>query len=143
MPTAEELIISKIKKIHPDADRFQIQEVGSPFIGGQAYYIEFHSPTVGADEAFFYAFVANGACSLYEDGLEVIKALEERLERRRSFWQRISDFDFTETVGAIIALMIALTFVIMLVIKVDPSKEFFALFSLIVGYYFGRNKPGP
>ncbi len=140
MPSDEERIITEIKKMHPDADHFSFEKVGGLFIGGQAYYVDFQSPTV--EEPFYYALVDKDGVTIYTDGIEVLKALQAILDKRRSFWQRISDFDFTDAVAAVIAILVSLTFVGLMIFRTDGAgKEFLAIFSLIVGYYFGKQKP--
>ncbi len=142
MPTDEELIQEEIKKRHGDAASFNIQQVAGEFLDGRSYYAEFESPTVPAGENFYYAFVKkNQKCMLYEDGMDVIKGLQTILDERRNFWQRMKDFDFTDTVAAIIAILISLTFVGLMIFRTEGvGKEFLAIFSVILGYYFGKTR---
>ena len=106
--------------------------------------------TTGADAEewevdFFYALVRGDEVQLYDDGVEVIRALNIMLERKRTFSQRFSDFSLVDAVGALIAAFVTMTFVLRyalasrgIAVNDTIDKDLVSIFTVIVGYYFGR-----
>lgn len=133
--------------------RVTIQTVETQFDIGRVYYAEFDTdePDDGdedeeaEEENFFYALVTGSEVALYDDGIQVIQALNTELQRKKSFWQRFGTFTLVDAVGASIAILVALTFVGSTAAQClrptnDTSiyRDLASIFTVIVGYYFGR-----
>ena len=132
---ADSRIEAAIMGEYPDATKIRYHVVVSHFLDGNVYYAEFKED---GKEDFCYLFVTDSEVRLYDDGESVIKGLQVILDRRRSPLQRMGEFTLTEFIGAIIAISVTVAF-IYLSISNGPSKEFLGIFSLIAGYYFGKN----
>ena len=90
-------------------------------------------------------FIDKDECRLFDDGFELVKAVQALSERRKSLLERISDFDLPDLIGGLIAILITLSVVLLLIFNKSTegiSKDFMAVFALILGYYFGRARPG-
>lgn len=99
---------------------------------------------------FYYAVVdPAGEVLLYDDGIEVVRGLNTILQRKKTILQRFADFSLVDVVGAIIAFLITLTFVARYLLQyrtgqvaadAEPGldKELVSIFTVVVGYYFGR-----
>jgi hypothetical protein len=124
-----------IKRQYPNATDIRMQEVVSHFLDGCVYYADFK---VADNEDFCYVFATNSNVDIYDDGVSVIKDFKTRLDERRGIWQRLGEFSLTEFIGAIIAICVTVAFVYLSATKGELNKEFLGVFSLIVGYYFGR-----
>lgn len=132
-------IISKVKECDPSAADFHTNLVIDDFLAGNVYYTDF---AVGGGRDFYYAFVTPEKVVLYDDGETIIRAFRDKLDKSRNILQRLNEFSFAELIGAVIALTVTVTFVYTIAFAEDgPSKEFLGIFSLIAGYYFGRNAP--
>lgn len=142
----EKLISDEIRKQFPDAHNFRFDRIGTEFIDGNTYMVEFITDDIkNKSNSWFYAYVDSADCRLFNTGDEAVVFMQSILEKRRGFLQRLKDFDLLDIIGALIALPIAFAFVyIVVTTKNDAqnaiSKEFLAIVSLILGYYFGRNK---
>jgi hypothetical protein len=111
---------------------------------------EMREPEVTWEEDFFYVLVdEKSEVHLYDDGIEVIRALNTILQRKKTFLQRLAEFSLVDVVGAIIAIFITSTFVVRYAfqytsghISVEPNasidKDLVSIFTVVVGYYFGR-----
>jgi len=152
-PTAQEKLsdyqqIEKaIKQEYDDASQFDIEQVGDDFLNARAYYIEFETAQLEGDyEKYYYALIDKNGCKLFWNGTEVVEILQNLIEKKRSFWSRFREFDFADVVAAGIAAAVTTAFVISIVanlIRKEPltepvGKEVVALFSIILGYYFGK-----
>lgn len=140
----EKIIADEILKRIKDSKDFRFSRVGSQFSEGNIYMVEFASEEIPKYKSWFYAYVNQEGCKLLEDGEEAIVYMQNMLEGRRTFLQRIREFDLLDIVSALIAFMIVGSFVwITLTTRDAPnaiSKEFLTIVSLVLGYYFGRNK---
>lgn len=140
----EKKIIEEITKQHKNAREFLFNRVGNKFEDGNMYMVTFIEKGSSRDMSWYYAYLDKGECQLFEEGDDAIVYMQNMLEKRRSILQRLRDFDFLDIVGALIALPIAGAFVYLVVSNQDSqdviSKEFLTIVSLILGYYFGRNK---
>lgn len=140
----EKTIADEISKRAKDAKDFRFSRVGSQFSEGNIYMVEFTSDEIPKYKCWFYAYVNQEGCKLLEDGEEAIVYMQNMLEGRRTFMQRIREFDLLDIISALIAFMIVGSFVwIILTTRDAPnaiSKEFLTIVSLVLGYYFGRNK---
>lgn len=135
-----ERIASEVKKSNPEASDFRTNLVIDSFLGGEVFYTDFKVNDKERD--FFYAFVTPETVELYDDGESIIRIFRYKLDKSRSILQRFNEFTFAESIGALIALLITVAFVYQsLGTESGPSKEFLGIFSLIAGYYFGRNAP--
>lgn len=144
--TQDELaMIGEVHQRFPDASDWRFDKIGSEFIDGNTYTVYFATKQIlNKDNSWFYAYVDKSGCRLFNDGDQAVAFMQGVLERRRSFVQRLRDFDFLDIIGALIALPITFAFVFIIVAERGGedaiSKEFLAIVSLILGYYFGRNK---
>jgi hypothetical protein len=140
----ERIIMKEIQKKFSDASRFRFDRVGSKFEKGNTYMVEFTTTELKKDFSWYYAHVDKNGCQLFADGDAAITYMQNLLDKKRTFLQRLGDFDILDFVGAIIALPIISAFVFIVVSSkgVDGavSKELLTIVSLILGYYFGRNK---
>lgn len=141
---AKRMIEEKVKDQYHDVSDFRYTAIGDLFLDGNTYYLEFKTEELSKDISYYYAYVNDEGCKLFENGEQVIVHMQNLLEKRKSFLQRLKDFDLLDIIGAIIALPIIFAFVYVVVrANGDPnavSKEFLTIVSLILGYYFGRNK---
>jgi hypothetical protein len=131
--------------VFPDAKDFKFKHIGEEFLDGSTYYTEYTTADLEKNVSFYYAFVnRDGKIELLDDGEEVIIHMQNLLERRKSFSQRLRDFDLLDIIGAIIALPLIFAFIYIVIVSrgnaEGVSKEFLTIVSLILGYYFGRNK---
>jgi hypothetical protein len=142
--TEEERIIGAIQKQNNRARNFRFKRIGNRFQEGNTYSVEYDAPDVEKYYSWYYVYITDKDCQILENGEDAIVHMQTLLERKRSFMQRLNDFDFLDFIGALIALPIILAFVFVTVTSKNPqdavSKEFLTIVSLILGYYFGRNK---
>ena len=143
----EQTIKEEIMKQVPKAQYFRFEKIGTEYIDGNTYMVEFtyFDKSKNKDvDSWRYAYVDSTGCRLFDSGDEAVVFMQGLLEKRRGFLQRIKDFDLIDIVGALIALPIVFTFVYIVISSKDTqnaiSKEFLAIVSIILGYYFGRNK---
>ena len=142
---AKQMIEKEVKSLYPDATDFTFKIVGENFLDGKTYYTGYKTKQLSRNNSFYYAFISSDGCTLLDDGEEVIIHMQNLLEKRKSITQRLKDFDLLDIIGAIIALPLIFAFIyIVITSRGNPdsvSKEFLAIVSIILGYYFGRNKP--
>jgi len=113
--------------------------VEKDFLDGEVSYVEFDSDNFETEDSFYYVLVTKEQVRLFDDGMQVIQVLKTMLDRRRTFWQRLTEFTFTEFVAALIAGILTLAFVRALLSSNTANvKELSAIVAVIVGYYFGR-----
>jgi hypothetical protein len=141
----EKSIIEEIEKQYPDARDWRFDRVGNEFIDGNTYLVSFKTDEIkNRANSWYYAYVDPSGCRLLSNGDEAVVFMQALLEKRRGFLQRLRDFDLLDIIGALIALPITFTFVYIVATTKDSqnaiSKEFLTIVSLILGYYFGRNK---
>jgi len=140
----EKTIIKEVQKQFNDAENFRFNRVGNKFEEGNTYMVEFSTKERRKDMSWYYAYVDKTECQLFDEGEEAIVYMQTLLDKRRSFLQRLRDFDFLDIVGALIAFPIIIAFVYIVVLSKGSqdavSKELLTIVSLILGYYFGRNK---
>jgi len=136
---SEQEINNAILKEYPNAKNIVLNQIVSGFLEGQVYYAKWDP--LGPDD-FCYAFCTSDGILIREDGEAVIREFKTILDQRRTLWQRVGEFTLTEFVAAIIALIVTGTFVY-LSIHNDPgaaiNTQFLGIFSLVAGYYFGKN----
>lgn len=141
----EKLIVEAVQKLFKDASDFRFGRVGNQFEDGNTYTVEFTTKDIEKkDYSWFYAYVDASGCQLLKDGEDAIVFMQALLDKRRSFVQRLRDFDLLDIIGAVIAFMIVSAFVYIILVTRDSqnaiSKEFLTIVSMVLGYYFGRNK---
>jgi hypothetical protein len=143
----EQMIKEEIIKQVPTAASFRFEKIGTEYIDGNTYMVEFTFVDKNKKkevDSWRYAYVDSSSCRIFDSGDEAVIFMQGLLEKRRGFLQRIKDFDLIDVVGALIALPIVFTFVYIVITSKDTqnaiSKEFLAIVSIILGYYFGRNK---
>ena len=138
----EERIIEAIRKLSTRAGNFRFKRIGNKFEEGNTYSVEYDAPDVEKDVSWYYVYITDKDCQLLENGEDAIVYMQTLLERKRSFMQRLNEFEFLDIIGALIALPIILAFVFITIKspQYEVGKEFLTIVSLILGYYFGRNK---
>lgn len=141
---AKQLIEEEVKYQFKDASDFRFRRVGEDFLEGDTYYLEFKTKELARKDSYYYAYVNAEGCKLFENGEQIIVNMQGQLEKRKNFFQRLKDFDFLDIVGSLIALPIIFAFVYIVIAErgnsASVSKEYLTIVSLILGYYFGRNK---
>lgn len=149
----------KIKERYENGEikDIKVQLVEDQFEIGNVYYAEFlvrEAPDEDDDveskdgeweEDFYYALMGHNEIQLFDDGIEVIRGLNLELQRKKSFWQRFSDFSLVDAVGAMIAFLLTAAFVGRYFFRItysatvpDIDKDLVSVFTVVVGYYFGR-----
>jgi hypothetical protein len=74
-----------------------------------------------------------------EDALDALVKVENLIERRKSFWQRLTGGNVNDLVASIIALTVTAGFFVHLAFKNGvPDQSLLAVFTLVLGYYFGK-----
>jgi hypothetical protein len=80
---------------------------------------------------------------IFDDGISAMLSIQDMLERRRSFIQRLNEFNLFELVAAVIALAVTTTVIAQVAVKGVLSQELVGMFGIILGYYFGKTlSPG-
>jgi hypothetical protein len=141
----ESIVIEEVKKGYIDAENIKVCEIGFEMPEGKALYAEFKDKK---GENFCYALVPpDRKCILFNDGEELVRFFQNLLDRKRSLWQRFSEINFNDMIGAFIAFAIVGSFAVLVIhagwignMKEDTiSKEFIAIVSMVLGFYFGRS----
>lgn len=144
MTADEKLIVREVQKKFKDAHDFRFDRVGNKYEEGNTYMVEYLTADLRKELSWHYAYVDPSGCQLFADGDAAITHMQTLLDQKRSFITRLRDFDILDLVGAAIALPIIGSFVYILFVTRGAedaiSKEFLTIVSLILGYYFGRNK---
>jgi hypothetical protein len=122
------------------AKEFRHNIVEPDFLGGAVSYVEFASEQFDENDAFYYVLTTKDQVRLFDDGMQVIQVLKTMLDRRRTFWQRLTEFTFTEFIAAMIASVLTLAFVLALFSEQAASivEKLSSIVAVIIGYYFGR-----
>jgi hypothetical protein len=140
----EKKIVDAVKKLYKGASDFRFDRVGNQIADGNTYMVDFKTKELGKAVSWYYAYVDSSGCQLLKDGEEAIVFMQNLLDKRRSFIQRLKEFDLLDIIGAGIAFLILVPFAYTLFITKGTqgsiSTEFLTIVSLILGYYFGRNK---
>lgn len=152
----EEAVKAEIPKQYPNATNILVSEIGVTTPEGKAMYATFKKPVDNPEAAkagkmkndFSYAMVfADGSVKLMDDGEELVRYFQTILDRKRSLWSRFSELNFNDMIGAFIAFAVVGTFVFLIIYAAAGgkpsgdwiSKEFLAIVSVVLGFYFGRN----
>ncbi len=140
----EKEITNAVKKLYKDAADFRFDRVGNQFADGNTYMVDFKTKELSKTVSWYYAYVDSSGCQLLKDGEEAIVFMQNLLDKRRSFTQRLKEFDLLDIVGAAIALLILVPFAYTIFVTKGTqgsiNTEFLTMVSLVLGYYFGRNK---
>lgn len=141
---ARQLIEKEVKSLYTDATDFRYERVGEDFLDGDTYYLEFKSKGISKKDSYYYAYINTEGVKLFENGKQTIVHMQSQLEKRKNVIQRLKDFDFLDIIGSLIALPIIFAFIYIVIAErgnaTSVSKEYLTIVSLILGYYFGRNK---
>lgn len=141
---ARQLIENEVKSLYKDAHDFRYERVGEDFLDGDTYYLEFKAKGISSKDSYYYAYINAEGVKLFENGKQTIVHMQGQLEKRKNIVQRLKDFDFLDIIGSLIALPIIFSFIYIVIIERGSpesiSKEYLTIVSLILGYYFGRNK---
>ena len=135
-----------VKKEYRDPTEFNIVEIGFDMPEGTTLYADFK---VNGEADFNYALVEpDGKSRLFDDGEAMVRFFQLLMDRRRSLWQRFNELNFNDLIGAFIAFVIIGSFAV-LVIRAGwqgslggdtISKEFLAIVSVVLGFYFRRSR---
>jgi hypothetical protein len=140
----ETLLKEKVSSEYLEAKDIKVCEIGVDMPEGKAFYAEFTDHD-GPD--FCYALVQqDGQCKIFNDGEALVMFFQNLLDRKRSLWQRFSELNFNDLISAFIAFTIIGSFAFLTIragwvgTPSDSviSKEFLAIVSLVLGFYFGR-----
>jgi hypothetical protein len=126
----------EIARRYPSATDIVVMEVVSQFLDGDVYYADFK---VGGQEDFCYVFVSDNTVRIFDDGESVLNEFKSQLDARLAFFQRLGEFTLAEIIGAFIALGTTAVFVGLSLADIKLNQGFLSIFSVITGYYFGRN----
>jgi hypothetical protein len=142
----DQIVTEAVKKEYSDPTAFKVVEIGFDMPEGTTLYADFK---VDGTDDFSYAFVEpDGKCRLFDDGEGMVRFLQLLLDKKRSLWQRFNELNFNDLIGAFIAFVIIGSFAV-LVIHTGwqgslggntISKEFLAIVSVVLGFYFGRSR---
>jgi hypothetical protein len=147
----EEAVRIEIPKQYPGAMEIVVSEIGVTTPEGKALYADFKKPNAVNNKMvkdFCYAMVlANGTVKLMDDGEELVRYFQTILDRKRSLWSRFNELNFNDMIGAFIAFTVVGTFAFLVIYAAAGgrpsgdwvSKEFLAIVSVVLGFYFGRN----
>jgi len=136
MAQTMEPIMALVRARFPEADNFT-EQVSLTLPEGTIYYVEFdHGENDERD--FYYALTGASGVTLLEDALDGLVKVQNLIERRKSFWQRITEGSLSDLVASIIALTVTLGFLVHTAVRGTPDQSLLALFSLVLGYYFGK-----
>jgi hypothetical protein len=140
---ADARIRAEVESSYGTLKRIEIRQVVNNFLDGSVYYVEFELATATPQsDTFCYLFVPTKETDrpeISDDGVDLVKYLQNMMDRRRSIFTRIGDFSLNDMIGAIIALFVTGGFMWVLYNgTMDSNKELVAVFSLVLGYYFGK-----
>ena len=131
-------IEKRIQDSDPNANSFTFELASEDILGNYVYYVEWASQGKESDETLSYVLVnKDGKISVFDDGIDILRDIQEKLERKRNIIQRITEFSLVELVGAIIAMLITFLFVYK-GFTGEIEQELVGIFGIILGYYFGK-----
>jgi hypothetical protein len=138
----DDLILKELKTKYPDAEICS-RTPWADRLGGEAfYYIEFKTKDLKTPDSWYWAFVRREGSRLLETTDEVVSFMQVLWDRSVGLKHKLREFELWDIVGAIIAILLVLTFVVTVFVnQASPdkvSKEFLGVITLVVGYYFGR-----
>ncbi len=150
MKSEEQLLIEKtiseeINKSYPMASSIKISKIGLEMPEGRTFYAEFKT---GEEDDFCYIFVQkDGESKLLDDGESLVSFFQGLLDKKRSILQRFSEFNFNDFIGAFIAFAVIGSFTVLIMHASwngslgdqTISKEYLAIVSIVLGFYFGRS----
>lgn len=129
-----------VKAAYGNTSTLDTRLVANNFLNGSVYYAEFQvDPPDPKADTFCYVLVNAAGARIFDDGVAIIRELQTDLDRRRSFFQRLGDFTINDLIGAIIALVVTAGFAAILYQgTLETNAQLLAVFTLILGYYFGK-----
>ncbi len=139
------IVEEEVKRTYQHSGEVKIAEIGLEMPEGNTFYAEFNN---GESDDFCYAFVQkNGECRLFDDGETLVRFFQGLLDKKRSILQRFSEFNFNDFIGAFIAFAVIGSFTILIMHASwngnlgdqTISKEYLAIVSIVLGFYFGRS----
>ena len=143
----DQIVAEAVKNEYPNPTTdFKIAEIGFDMPEGTMLYADFKA---NAEDDFCYALVKpDGTCKLFDSGEEMVRFFQSLMDRKRSFLQRFSELNFNDLIGAFIAFVIIGSFAVLIVhggwngsLSGDTiSKEYLAIVSVVLGFYFGRSR---
>ena len=152
----ETAVADAILKEYPGSRDIVPSEIGIKMAEGMSMYAEFNRPADNPADAskgkmqadFCYVVIfPDGNTKLLDDGEDLVLYFQTLLDRKRTIWQRFSELNFNDLIGAFIAFAIVGGFTFLVIHaalnNIPPedwiSKEFLAIVALVLGFYFGRN----
>jgi hypothetical protein len=131
----------KIQQAEGPVTGFKHSLITDNFVESSIYYSEYKSKSEDEGDCFYYALHDGNTKEviLYDDGITAIKRLKEKLDSRRTFFQRIKEFSLNELIVFGIAFSTMGAFLLMCVFK-TPPQELTGIAGIIVGYYFAKAK---
>ncbi|MBI5932382.1 MAG: hypothetical protein HY867_01640 [Chloroflexi bacterium] len=152
----EKAVVDAIQKGFPGSTDFVLADIGIKMAEGVSMYAEFKRLSDNPADAkrgrmqedFCYVIVfPNGDTKLLDNGEELVLYFQALLDRKRTVWQRFSELNFNDMIGAFIAFAVIGGFTFLIIHaalnNIPPedwiSKEFLAIVSMVLGFYFGRN----
>lgn len=131
-----EPLMALVRARFPKADNFTDQ-VSLTLPEGTIHYVEFDHGE-GDERDFYYFLTSPSGVTLLEDALDALVKVQNLIERRKSFWQRITEGSLSDLVASLIALTVTFGFVLHTAVKGTPDQSLLAIFTLVLGYYFGK-----
>ena len=143
---ADARIRAEVESSYGKLNSIETRQVVSNFLSGAVYYAEFElAAATPTSDTFCYLFVPakeTDRPEISDDGVDLVKYLQNMMDRRRSILTRIGDFSLNEMIGAIIAICVTAGFIWALYNgTMDNNKQLVAVFTLVLGYYFGKSLP--
>lgn len=155
-PQVEKSVLDAVVKGFPGATDIVLADIGINMAEGVSMYAEFKrladdpadAKKGRMEEDFCYVIVfPNGDTKLLNNGEELVLYFQALLDRKRTVWQRFSELNFNDMIGAFIAFAVIGGFTFLIIrasLNNIPSedwisKEFLAIVSMVLGFYFGRN----
>jgi len=129
-----------IKDHYGNISDIRVNSVVKKFLEGDVYYAEFKNDH--NEDDFCYIFKTNKETLLFDDGESVIKEFHAKMDKRRNLIQRLNEFGLFDLVAALIAIIFTLVYASLVAIGNKPDNDFIALFTLLIGYLFGKKPKG-
>lgn len=131
----------KIQQKDESATGFSHELVEEGFVECSIYYSEFNSSSLEEHNCFYYALYDGNTNQviLYNDGIEAIRRLKDKLDSRRSLLQRVKEFSLFEMIMGMLAFFTTGVY-LYLSITAKPPQELVGIVGIIIGHYFAQAK---
>jgi hypothetical protein len=130
---ADEAILA-VKKDDRKARDLRAKGV-SPFLDGFIVTVEYKNED-GNDD-FKYVFFHNGSKRVWYYAYHVVEVVRDHL--KFSFWHRMA-YSFLSIGGitGLLAVLIVLAMIAMTFLRIEISENWWRIFTLVIGFYFGN-----